>query len=308
MTSQLSSESNPVPDTQSNPAAAAATTDPAGPPPLSAGGRSGIRALLVVAALAATLCAVVGIGGLAWGIGSLRVAADTETLPADMQSLTIDTGDMPTAIRITSDRNVREPRVRMRLLNTAQTDRQALTVTRNGSAIGLTVAGTPSRLVDFGPPGEILVTLPPDVAHRLSVTTKQQVGVLLTQTRLDQLTAHNAEGAVVLGGDARRIEIHTQSGDVQTLDAIAITDAFVADTTDGHISVTFRDTAPHTVDATSRDSDIEIVLPPAGPYLVRAQGGDGTKVRVPQTDDPSRAVAQVTAQADQGSVVVTARR
>lgn len=282
--------------------------DTAAPPALSPGGRSAMRSLLVVTAVVVTLSAAAGIGGLAWGISSLRVAAETETLPADFSSLTIDTGDLPTAIRIASDRNTHEPRVRMRLLNTAKDDHQALKVTRDGGAVSLTVTGTPSPLFDFGPPGEIMVTLPPDVAHRLSVTTKQQVGVMLSLTDLDQLTVHNNDGAVILGGNARRIEIHTQSGDVQTREPIVVTDAFIADSTDGHIAVDFRDTAPRTVDVTSQGSDVDITLPTGGPYLVRAQAGDHAQVRVPQTDDAARAAAQVTARAPEGSISVVTRR
>ncbi|MGX9671077.1 DUF4097 family beta strand repeat-containing protein [Mycobacterium sp. HM-7] len=282
--------------------------DTGAPPELTPGGRSAIRSLLVVTAVVVTLSAAAGIGGLAWGISSVRVAAESETLPADFNSLTIDTGDMPTAIRITSDRNVSEPRVRMRLLNTAKDDHQALKVTRNGSAVSLTVTGEPSPLFDFGPPGEIMVTLPPDVAHRLSVTTKQQVGVMLSQTDLDQLIVHNTDGAVVLGGNARRIEIHTQSGDIQTRAPIVVTDAFIAESTDGHIGVDFREVAPRTVDVTNRDSDIDITVPPGGPYLVRAQAGDHAKVRVPQTEDPARAVAQITARTDDGSISIATRR
>lgn len=285
-----------------------APLDAAAPPALTPGGRSAMRSLLVVTAIVVTLSAAAGIGGLAWGISSVRVAAETETLPADFSSLTIDTGNMPTAIRITSDRNVSEPRVRMRLLNTAKDDHQALQVTRNGGAVSLTVTGEPSPLFDFGPPGEIMVTLPPDVAHRLSVTTKQQVGVMLSQTDLDQLIVHNTDGAVVLGGNARRIEIHTQSGDIQTRAPIVVTDAFVAESTDGHIGVDFREVAPHTVDITNRDSDIDITVPSGGPYLVRAQAGDQAKVRVPQTEDPARAVAQITARTDDGSISIATRR
>ena len=283
-------------------------SDAATPPALTPGGRSAMRSLLVVTAVVVTLSAAAGIGGLAWGISSVRVAAETETLPADFNSLTIDTGDMPTAIRITSDRNVNEPRVRMRLLNTAKDDHQALKVTRNGGAVSLTVTGEPSPLFDFGPPGEIMVTLPPDVAHRLSVTTKQQVGVMLSQTDLDQLTVHNTDGAVVLGGNARRIEIHTQSGDIQTRDPIVVTDAFVAESTDGHIGVDLKEVAPRTVEVTNRDSDIDLTVPTGGPYLVRAQAGDHAQVRVPQTEDPARAVSQITARTDDGSITITTRR
>ncbi len=278
------------------------------PPALTPGGRSAMRSLLVVTAIVVTLSTAAGIGGLAWGISSVRVAAETETLPADFSSLTIDTGDMPTAIRITSDRNVSEPRVRMRLLNTAKDDHQALQVTRNGGAVSLTVTGEPSPLFNFGPPGEIMVTLPPDVAHRLSVTTKQQVGVMLSQTDLDQLTVHNTDGAVVLGGNARRIEIHTQSGDIQTRAPIVVTDAFVAESTDGHIGVDFKEVAPRTVEVTNRDSDIDLTVPTGGPYLVRAQAGDHAQVRVPQTEDPARAVSQITARTDDGSITITTRR
>ncbi|WP_020104105.1 DUF4097 family beta strand repeat-containing protein [Mycobacterium sp. 360MFTsu5.1] len=283
-------------------------SDAATPPALTPGGRSAMRSLLVVTAVVVTLSAAAGIGGLAWGISSVRVAAETETLPADFSSLTIDTGDLPTAIRITSDRNVNEPRVRMRLLNTAKDDHQALKVTRNGGAVSLTVTGEPSPLFDFGPPGEIMVTLPPDVAHRLSVTTKQQVGVMLSQTDLDQLTVHNTDGAVVLGGNARRIEIHTQSGDIQTRDPIVVTDAFVAESTDGHIGVDLKEVAPRTVEVTNRDSDIDLTVPTGGPYLVRAQAGDHAQVRVPQTEDPARAVSQITARTDDGSITITTRR
>lgn len=270
--------------------------------------RSTIRRSLVVIALAVTLATAVGVSGLAWGIGSLRVVARSESLPDGMRALTIDTGDMPTVIRITSDRNVREPHVRMRLVSTAQTDRAAVNVTQNGDAVGLTVAGAPLRLFDVGSPGEITVTLPPYVAHRLSVTTKQQTGALLTQTDLDLLTVHSTEGAVLLGGNARRVDIHTAGGEIRTRDAISVTDAFIAETDSGRIAVDFRDAAPRTVQASGRDTDIEIALPPAGPYMVHAQASDDLKVRVPQTDNPARAAAQITARADDGSVVITTRR
>mgnify|MGYP000098875736 CR=1 FL=1 len=276
--------------------------------PAAGSTRSAIRTILVVAAVAITFSAVVGVGGIAWGVASLRVAADTRALPSEMESLTIDTGEMPTAIRITSDRNLREPKVRMRLLNTSRTDAGALTVARNGNAVSLTVAGTPSQLRSFTPPGEITVTLPPDLAHRLSVTTAQRAGLLFSQADLSRLTVHNRDGAVVLDGDAQRIEIHTESGQIRTRDAISVTESFTADAHGGHIAVDFRDDAPRIVQATGGDADIEIALPPGGPYLVRAQAGNDLKVRVPQTDDASRAVAQITARADEGSVSITTRR
>jgi hypothetical protein len=47
-----------------------------------------------------------------------------------------------------------------------------------------------------------------------------------------------------------------------------------------------------------------LALPDPGPYLVRAQSGDSTQVRVPETDDPADAAAQITARSDDGDVVV----
>ena len=51
-------------------------TDAAAPPALTPGGRSAMRSLLVVTAIVVTLSAAAGIGGLAWGISSVRVAAE----------------------------------------------------------------------------------------------------------------------------------------------------------------------------------------------------------------------------------------
>ncbi len=51
------------------------------------------------------------------------------------------------------------------------------------------------------------MVLPPELARRLSVTTQQEDGVLLAQADLDQLIARTEDGAVVLSGSARRIEI-----------------------------------------------------------------------------------------------------
>jgi len=270
--------------------------------------RTMIRTLLVVVALVVTFAGAVGIGGLAWGIGSLRIAAHTQVLPPGMQSLTIDAGATPLVIRLTADRDVREPQVRMRLLRTTQSSETALNVVKNGDIVGLTVAGAPSPVFDFGPPGEITVTLPPDMAHRLSVSTKQQKGMLLAQTELDQLTVRSTEGSVSLDGAARRIEVHTTSGEIRTRQPISVTESFLAESDNGHIAVDFRDAAPRVVQATARDTDIAIDLPPEGPYFVRARAGEKVTVRVPQTDDLADAAAQITARTDDGSVLITTRR
>jgi hypothetical protein len=95
---------------------------------------------------------------------------------------------------------------------------------------------------------------------------------------------------------------------VFTRDPISVTESFSVTTTDGDISVDLKDVAPRTVNATSRDGAVTIALPPRGPYLVDANtdNGDGsTVVRVPQTNDPDDAAALVTAQSEDGDVVVT---
>jgi hypothetical protein len=170
----------------------------AAPPPLSPGGRTAVRVLTVVAAAALVAGCVLSLGSVAWGLSSYRVIADAKTLPAGMKSLIIDTGEIPTAVRITADSNAREPRVTMRLINSNRAGEHSLVVTDDAGATRLTLVGERSSLPDFGRAGELNVTLPPDLARKLSVTTQQETGVLLAQTDLDQIVVHNTDGDVVL--------------------------------------------------------------------------------------------------------------
>ena len=279
---------------------------PAGaPPPVSPGGRTAVRVLIVVAAAALVVGCVLSLGTVAWGLSSFRVIADAKTLPAGMKSLIIDTGQIPAAVRITADRNAREPRVTMRLINSNRGGEHGLVVTGDAGATRLTLAGERSSLPDFGRAGELNVTLPPDLARKLSVTTQQETGVLLAQTDLDQIVVHNTDADVVLSAGARRIEIHTQDGDVATREPISVTEAFVADGMDGNVTVDFKDAAPRTVEVVTRDGDVALAMPTTGPYLVHAQSGDSTRVRVPETTEASRAVAEVTARSDNGAVTIS---
>ncbi len=277
----------------------------AAPPPLSPGGRTAVRVLVVVAAAALVAGCVLSLGTVAWGLSSFRVIADAKSLPAGMKSLIIDTGEIPAAVRITADRDAREPRVTMRLINSNRAGEHSLVVTDDAGATRLTLVGERSSLPDFGRAGELNVTLPPDLARKLSVTTQQETGVLLAQTDLDQIVVHNTDGDVVLSGGARRIEIHTQDGDVVAREPISVTEAFVAEVVDGNVTVDFKDAAPRTVDVVTRDGDVALSLPSNGPYLVHAQSGDSTRVRVPETSDPGRAIAEVTARSDDGAVTIS---
>lgn len=284
---------------------------PAAPPPLTPGNRTAVRALLVIAASALVVGCVVALGVTSWGVSTLRVAADEKALPADTKALVIDIGDVPAALRITADRDAREPRVRMRLLNSSRAGEHNLLVTDEAGATRLTVDGAPSPFTDWaGSPlghwdsaGEINVILPPELARRLSVTVRQHRGVLLTQTDLDQIVVDSTDGDVVLGGSARRVEIHTQNGDVAAREPVYVTESFVVNTVDGDVAVDFKDAAPRTVDATTSTGDVAISLPQPGPYLVNASGGS-TRVQVPKTNDAARAAATVTVRSDTGDVSV----
>ena len=180
-------------------------------------------------------------------------------------------------------------------------------MTEDAGAVRLTVGGDGDgdSLLRWARAGEITVTLPPELARRLSVTTQQEAGVLFAQADLDELIARGVDGAVLLSGNARRIEVHNQNGSVIAREPISVTESFTADTTDGDVTVDFKEAAPRTVEAVSSNGDVAIGLPPGGPYLVHAASGSSTSVRVPETSDPQRAAAEVTVRSDDGSVSVS---
>lgn len=281
-----------------------APLQPGPPPSLSPGGRTALRATLVIVASVLVAASAVSLGVAAATVSAVRVIADDAVLPSAMRSLVIDTGDIPAAIRITTDRDATEPRAQLRLVKSARVGDHALTVTPDGTSARLTVDGAASEFLRWGRAGELTVTLPPDVSRRLSVTTQQQDGVLFAQADLDELIARSADGAVVLSGAARRIDVQLQDGAIVTREPISVTESFIAKTVDGDVTVDFRDAAPRTVDLLSNDGDVAVALPPAGPYLVRASSGATTSVRVPETSDPERAVAEVTANSGDGTVTV----
>lgn len=275
------------------------------PPPLTPGGRSALRALFVVAAALLVSGSVIALGVTAFGISSFRVVADEQPLPGDVRELVIDTGDVPAAVRLLADRDATEPRVSMRLVNSARSGDQTLAVDRQAGRATVTVHGDVPEFVRWSRTGEITVTMPPAMAGKLSVTVQQNAGVLFAQADLDELIARGTDGAVILSGSARRIEIHNQNGSVVTREPISVTESFTAETVDGDVTVDFADAAPRAVEATTNNGDIVIELPLSGPYLVHADSSSNTVVRVPRTTDPDRAVAEVTARSDDGEVVVS---
>jgi hypothetical protein len=280
---------------------------PAIPPPLSPGGRTAARVTLIVAAVVLVVGALASLGTLAWGISSFRVVTDSKPLPAAMRSLVVDTGSVPVAIRITTDRQAREPHADLRMVNSTRAGANPLSVNTNAAGTRVTLNDEASTFLDMGRAGEITLVLPPDLSRRLSVTTQQDTGVVLAQADIDQLIARTDNGEVVLSGSARRIEIHTDNGDVVSRDAISVSESFSATTDNGDIRVDFSDAAPRTIDATSDNGDVIIAVPARGPYMVNANTGDengATVVRVPQTTDRKEAAAVITARSNNGDVVI----
>lgn len=292
------------------PPPAPATPPPAGPanqppPPLSPGGRTAFRIALIAAAAVLVVGTLVSLGVVAWGIASFRVITDSKVLPAAMRSVVVDTGSVPVAIRITTDRGVREPRADLRMVNSTRAGANPLAVSGDANGTRITINGESSAFLNFGRAGEITLVLPPDLARRLTVTTQQENGVVLAYADLDQLIARTDNGEVVLRGSARRIEVYTDNGDVVTDDPIRVAESFSASTSNGDINVDFAETAPRTVDATDENGDVIIGLPARGPYVVNASTENGsTSVRVPQAKDREKAEAVVTAQSQNGDVII----
>ncbi|MCV7280481.1 DUF4097 family beta strand repeat protein [Mycolicibacterium flavescens] len=277
------------------------------PPPLSPGGRSAVRVTLIVAAAVITLGALVALSALAWGVTNFRVITDSKALPPALRALVVDTGTVPMAVRLTTDRDATEPRADLRMVNSTRAAANPLALTSERGEARLTITGEASEFLQWTRAGELTVVLPPDLARRLTVTVEQKTGVLMARADLDQLVARTDDGAVVLSGAARRVEIHNVNGEVVAREPIAVTESFSATTVSGDVVVDFAEAAPRSVDINSQDGDIVVGLPANGTYLVNADSDAGrgeTVVRVPRTADRDAADAQVTARSQHGDVVI----
>lgn len=296
--------------TTASPPPAPVTPPPAGPanqppPPLSPGGRTAFRIALIAAAAVLVVGTLASLGAVAWGIADFRVITDSKPLPAAMRSVVVDTGSVPVAVRITADREVREPRADLRMVNSTRAGAHPLAVSAEGGDTRITINDESTPFLDWGRAGEITLVLPPELARSLSVTTQQDNGIVLAQADLDQLIARTDNGEVVLSGSARRIEIYTDNGDVFTRHPIAVSESFSATADNGEIRVELSETAPHTVNVTSDNGDIIVALPARGPYAVNASTDNGdTRIRVPQVTDREKAAAVVTARSENGDVVI----
>lgn len=281
-------------------------TPPTPPPAVSPGGRTAIRSLLIVAAAVLVGGTVASLGVTAWGVSSFRVVADSAALPATLRSVTIDTGSVPVIVRITTDREASTPRVDMRMVNSVRAGSDPLSVAADGTSARVTIDAEPSALLNWGRASQITVVLPQDQARRTTVTTQQDTGVVMLETDIDSLVARTRDGAVVLGGAARAVDITAQNGDIDTRAAMSVSENFTATTQSGDIDVEFSG-APKTLAATTENGDVTVALPPPGPYVVDATTGQSwgsTVVRVPQTRDPSGAASVVRVRSETGDVTV----
>ncbi|MBN3509726.1 DUF4097 family beta strand repeat-containing protein [Mycolicibacterium nivoides] len=282
-----------------------AAPPPVNPPPqLNPGGRTTFRLVLISSAVLLVVGTVAALGVAAWAVSTVRVVTDHQALPATMRSLVIDTAQIPIEIRITADRETRDATADLRLVNTTHSGAHRLQVTTDQDSTRITIAGNPSPMLEWARGGEITIAVPPEQARRLTVRTEQELGTVIAQADVDQLISRVSDGSIILRGAARRVEAHTVDGEIVSRDPVAVTEEFSATTSDGDITVDFRDAAPRRVDAVSRNGDVVIGLPERGPYLVHAQSGASTEVRVAETNDPDVAAAEVTVRSDDGDVVV----
>lgn len=286
------------------------TLTPSPPPDLSSGGRTALRAGVVIVAALVLLGSIGGLTAAAVGIGNTRVIADSQTLPASMRTLTINTGTVPMRVHIETDDDAREPRVDMRFVTVKQPGEQNLDIV-TGPDTRIEVRGRTAEWLEWARAGELTVVLPPEVGRRLTVTTDQRLGVLDVDADLDRLVARSTGGVVILDGSARSIQAEVQHGTIVAHDPILVRETFSATVIEGDIDVRFRDVAPRTVEATSDDGAVVLGLPGDGPFLVNAMttsDHDSAEVRVPQTTNRNEAESVVTARTSGGDVVIEQTR
>ena len=118
------------------------------PPPTKSGGvRTAMRVVLVVIAALVTLGALGSLGALAFGLSGSRVITDSQELPVGMRMLTMDTGDVPVALRVVTDVDADEPRIDLRVLTS--TDDTQLTIANDDASSRVTLWRQRFRVVQI---------------------------------------------------------------------------------------------------------------------------------------------------------------
>lgn len=266
--------------------------------------RTAIRVVLIVIASVASLVTVGGLGTIAVGLAGTRVVTESQTLPNARGTITVETGDVPVAVRLVTDPDAREPRIDLRLITRNDGAQLAVNEDQQGSQVTLRNGGY--GFLGFNGSGDVTVVMPSGRARDLSITIKQRAGSLSSEADLDRLVSHSDGGTITLGGSARVMHVYVRHGDINTTDEIDVSESFHARTDSGSISAQFR-TVPRNIDATAR-GDVKLRLPGSGPYRVRAESSPdrGTMVTVPQT--PAEDAPGVTARSENGNVEVTELR
>lgn len=263
-----------------------------------------MRVVLAVLAALVVFVAVGGLATLAVGLSGTRVVTDSQELPAGIRTLTLDTGDLPIAVRLITDADTSRPHVDLRMLTRAADTQMTVAHDASGSRLALLGdSGSAFPLPFDVNTGEITVILPPGVAKNLRVTVTHQTGPIKSEADLDQLIVRTGTGTVTLSGSARLMDITVGKGDINTDTRIAVAESFKATTQSGRVSVEFRG-APRTTEAVG-SGQVTLGLPGATPYRISAESvtPHGTViVTVPQTSDLSAPV--VTARSTSGNVVV----
>jgi hypothetical protein len=283
---------------------------PTPPPSLSPAGRTGLRALVVIAASLILLAGLGALTAVAVGVGNTRVIADSQPLPTTMRTLTVDTGAVPMSVEIESDPDAREPRAELRFVSTSDRGDQSLDVSA-GPDTRISVRGSSPDWLEWAQAGQLVVTVPPQLGQQLTVTTEQQLGVLNVKADLDHLVARSSGGAVILDGSARVIDAEVRQGAVVSEKPVTVRESFSVNVIDGDIDVLFSERAPRNIEATTSNGDVTLDLPGAGPFLVTAISDtqyESTDVRVPQTSDPAEAQSVVVARTGRGSIVIEPAR
>lgn len=263
-----------------------------------------MRVVLVVLAAVVVFVAVGGLATLAVGLSGTRVVTDSQELPAGVRALTLDTGDLPLAVRLITDSDASRPYVDLRMLTRAVDTQMMVANDAADSRVTLGDSGSAFPLPFGVDTGEITVILPPGVAKGLRVTVTHQTGPIESEADLDQLIVRTDTGTVTLSGSARLMDITVRNGDIDTGARIAVTESFRAITQSGRVSVEFR-AAPRTTEAVA-SGQVTLGLPGATPYRITA--GSATPhgnviVTAPQTSELSAPV--VTARSTSGNVVVS---
>ncbi|KUI11597.1 hypothetical protein AU193_19595 [Mycobacterium sp. GA-1285] len=260
-----------------------------------------MRVVLVTIAVLVSVGTLGGLGILAFGLATSRVVIFSHPLPADMRSLTIDTGNVSVPVRLSTDADATESRIDLRML--VRSDHNELTVESDDVDTRVTFGDYRSGYFWLDTLGEMKVILSPDVAQDMSVTINHRTGSLFADADLDRLTAKTDDGDVTLDGSARAMNVHVLHGAVKTSARIAVAESFSATVESGNISVDFS-AAPHNTEV-SAGGDIDLRLPGPGPYRVHARSErlHGETVTVPETDD--REAPAVKASSTSGNVRIT---